>query len=1338
MSLFFGNLGKKLADVLGSAADAIIPGDQSSWHRPTPAPQPAPQPAPSRQVIQNINRATGFNNTPFQAPQIGAPRPVVALQRQPIVVPKINMPFETAKQFGLGMKNTFIDSANNLTNIGLGAGAMGVDALARAAHNKQLSDSIQPYIKGTVGAVPWVQDAAAKKQAGGNITGDILKGAAMDTINAYGVVPVGLGAKIVVKGGKEIAAKGAEALAKTIKSNEIKAILNTESKPLVSMGTKPSVTMKTPSVAQSNRTTKLVVDPNTGKPKLVNTTGGKLAPLYEDYAKSAANEGVTPVTKVQYEAAFKTSADPVITPKNPARVNTANNPFKSPIPKVKSGDYGQIISNEQVAANPTVVAGNRWQTTMKKLQKTNPSEYGNFWKHVEDTKSVKSPALQRAVDAWREVDNRIHGTSQQLGGNTNYLKDHGLHPWNLPEDYANHLSNGGNPQLFPGLNSIAREYRTIAQGEANGLTLGTDPLSEGSRYVNASAGSLRRRAIIKGIGEADGHITDKTHFLDIGGGDTIPLSKEAHSALRGIQTARYSENKIIRGVRTANNALKTTILSGGQFHPVNISVMRAGPSIALAGHPVRAFKGVVGTFTATKGRVAKMYDKALTNTVVDPGTGKNISIVDAAAKIGSQYAQKGYDTAGSALKRGVGHKLVFEQQIPMMHDQVVRSVLSDLVKKGVPLDSNAARQAGIAANSTMGFINKEALNLPVWVRKGMSDWMLASQFTPSKIVTLSKVAKGGVAGKYARADVISNVAAATALIAGVGYVLGQKSDNITDSLLRGLINPSIPTNEKDRNGNNIEMRIPLTYTAEVSKLLGISLKRNPDGHLGVQFHPDKALSADSGLVEWMRSRLAPVQSDVLKVITNTNFSSKPLYDPNASLGTKAIQAATTIATGTLPIGLQGLPYTDVVKNHVPGPVKEILDANTPGTNPLVKSAVSSIGFSPRTDQTVGKGLETSTYFSALDQAKKDLNSHEAAALELFAGSKKNPVTGKYDVQPNVNDARAKATALLENPKVIGSLINMNQSLAKAGQSVDPLWKLPQDQVQSYLQYSSMAPGSADKTDWVSKNPWYYGDPNNKNDGGLAAQRTTFFDSLPAGDPNKPKLDLQYPQATPQTQALQDQYSNLTDSTQKGQFLDAHPEIIKQWNAQTQYTNDYRTALGYSSLKGYPEPTDTLQKFMNQYSGSDKGTKKGIRNANPQMYQSMIAYFDSVDLYNINKQGAVNQLQGQPDQTSKQNKAISGLAKDIYQNADGTYSIVPAGWMNGLNNGGGYSSGYGSSKGSGKGTTYGTENTRKYAISLTAGGTVSAPKVSVKQGSKAKVASKGGSSKPKVSVKRSLV
>lgn len=994
-----------------------------------------------------------------------------------------------------------------------------------------------------------------------------------------------------------------------------------------------------------------------------------------------------------------------------------SNPVKVNIPEVAPGDFAKARSNTQLASNPIKVMTQHATAGIKQLS---ANDRDRFWRdYVENPKTIATAenpaAVTEAVSRWRQLANTTHATDRALGGQTGYLDNYARgHNWDLsnPDDAAkfNELVkiSGGRemaPEDFKGINNLPRVFNTINEGEAAGFKLKpSDPIKDIQDFGNSSASALRRQALIKGVTEADAANPQKLRSLDLGNGSVLPLSKDAIKEVRAFEPSTTSKKVIPKVARTVNQGLKSTLLSAGQFHSINISALRAAPTLALEGHPLSAAKGVYRTFRAAFG---EQYADQVMGKAIKDGT------VEKAARIGMPYGVAGYNTEGTFLKNGVGQHTVFEKQIPMMHDQVARSVISDLEKKGISLDSPQARQAGLVGSELMGELNKDVMNISPKVRQAMTDWMLAGQFTPSKFLLLKDAAtKGGVAGSYARRAIIGNVAAVTAIAAGLGYLGSQQSDDIRDIFLRALIDPAVPTNQKDEKGNTVKLRLPGTDSSDIAKLLGIKLVRGDNGHLGIDWRPS---NMPSTVEDFLRARLSPLASSAVKVATNSNYAGKPLYDPNASLGTKVAQAATTLGTGSLPIGLQGVAYTDAVKNNVPESVKEVLDANTPGTNPIVKSLGSSFGLTPSTDQTVGKGLDTSKYFDALGVAKQGLNRQEKDALDLYTGGKKNPVTGKYDIQPDVNDSRAKATALLQNPKVIDKLIEVNKTTG----SSDPLWQSSKDQITKVLQLQAMPPQGPDQTDWHNKNDSWYKP--------LSDARSAFFQSLPAGDPNKPQAPIQYPEASPDVKKLQDQFFAITDSKQRSQFISAHPQLQDQFDKTDDYYNHLRTALGYAPQKGYPKATPQLQKFIDQYMGADKTTRKGLRTANSQAYKDMAAYFDSVDLYNVGDQAGVSQLKGEPDYTSKEAKSISGLAQDIYQNPDGSYSIVPAGWMNGL--------GSSSSGGSKSSRSF---NTRQYALSINAGGKTAKPTVTVRGKGVAKAKGKSKASAPKVSIRKSSV
>jgi hypothetical protein len=1020
----------------------------------------------------------------------------------------------------------------------------------------------------------------------------------------------------------------------------------------------------------------------------------------------------------------------------PAAENLDKNPYKPNVRTVEAGDYGGArVAPQQLSAPIKMVAG-RFDYSINKLKKSNPDEYNNFWKNVENTPKNASKDFKEAAYWWREGANRVHGSATTLGPNTNYLQDFALHPWKLKDVTEEELASNGMGGL--GSHSINRVHRDISSGEAAGLQLGNNPHEEGLKYLQGGANAIERLAAKKSLAEADALAIDKPRTLDLGHGHTVPLSEEGFKQSRALGYHRPSTNVVKRGLRTTNTALKSTLLSAGQFHPINISALRAGPALAIKGHPVAAVKGIARTFRPLLPGGKGFVNKILTRAYKD-------GMIDKAAELGMPYGQSGYNTAGTTLKSGVGHKMVFERQIPMMHDQVVRSITSDLAKKKIPLSSPEGRQAGVVGDATMGFIDKESLNISPKTRQAMTDFMLAGQFTPSKVVTLSKAGKGGVAGNYARADVISNATAAFALVSGVGYLAGQKSDNAKDLALRALLNPAIPTPYKDKKGNTVEIRTPSTYTAEIAKLLGLGLKRGKDGHLAVNWTPPTDLQ-HAPIYEWMRSRLSPLAGSAIKIATNKNFADKPLYDETAPFGKKAIQTGTVLGQGSLPIGTQGLLYTDSIKKHLPGSSQEVLDAGTPGSNPVLKSGLSSVGFTPRTDQTVGKAKDTAAYFAtakdALSQAK---NISEKTALENYYGSKKNSVTGKYNVSPNPNDSARKAKDLLDAPRTIDIIRSANQKLQKSGGKIDPLWNLSKDQITKVLQYQTMAYGGPDRAHWYNQNKDWYQPASDA--------RSAFFNSLPKGDPNKPQQPIEYPAPSNDVNAKLNALKGIKDPAKYSQFLQDNPDVQDQFDKAAAYDNKMRVAtLGKGSeLDTYPTASPQVKKLMDVYNALPQhdGPKGGSKTrslwiqAHPNEFKTLTQAWTERSLYGLEKSAAQAEFKDTGfDQ--KGLKDIASVAKDIGTTTDSNGNTFYAlGDGSGSSGGSSYtkyaSSSKSSRKSSGSSRSSKVPNAGseyKYAVSLNAGGKPKRPKVTVRGGAKAK--NKVSISKPKVTSKKSLV
>ena len=947
---------------------------------------------------------------------------------------------------------------------------------------------------------------------------------------------------------------------------------------------------------------------------------------------------------------------------NTPEENTRRNPFKSDIKDPKQGKYDMAIQNaqkvEQDVRSKYLVA----EMSFKKLPEEVRQQFGQYH---EGTLKSDNPKLQAKIEQaskdWQAVTDTIHGHSQALGGNTNYLNRYAPHPWDLPEDIETQPINGAGKD-FKGLNSIERKHRTIEDGQNAGLSFSGDYMDVMKKYAEGSARALKKQALRRGFALADSGEIDKTGNLTLGTNDVLPLSKAGMKAANGVQHIPKSTNILLRGYRAGTKGLIQSLLAHTPVHQGNVT-MRAVPGLVLTGHPFAGLKAFAG---GTLGMFNGHYSSSVFRDAVKDGTAAK------AAQIGMKY-----DTSG--------HGILWRGLTPV-HDQVARSIIHDLEKKGTPLNSAEARQAGKAGNNMMAQMNFEASHVSPSVARAIGDVFLARQFTPSKFARLKQagtdflqndtgneavggapssgkiVLKQSIGGKYARATIVGNVVASTALIAGMGYAFKQKSDDLKDILIRSLLDPAVPTPIKDAKGNNQEVHLLATDTSDVSKLLGIKEVRQPDGHLGITWNPN---NLPTTVADYFKARLAPIAGDVLKVATNSNYANKPLYDPNADLPTRLTQAGTTLVTGSLPIPLQNLAYTSPVKDTV-GTVspaaKQILDANTAGGNAVTNTGLGLVGYTMKNDPTVGKGNESTQHYGAIAAAKQGLNNKEADAFDIATGTKKNPVTGVYDVMPNANDTRAKATALLDQPKALDAVISMNLKDQANGQKIDPLYTLSRDQIIKYEQYEAMAPGGADRTKWVQDNSDWY----NKS---FQNARNDYFNSLPAGDPNRPQLQIQPPKTTTKLDAILAAYDTTTDPSQKSALFNNNPELTKYFNAMADYTNKMRVAQGYDPLRTAPVADASTQKFMTDYFAADANMKKVLRNSNPEAYIAMQNYEDNNSRYSLDKQAGLDQLIGKGDTQNSApgqkylkdvfNLGQYGVGKGVDANGNTTYDYYPS-------------------------------------------------------------------------------
>ncbi len=323
----------------------------------------------------------------------------------------------------------------------------------------------------------------------------------------------------------------------------------------------------------------------------------------------------------------------------------------------------------------------------------------------------------------------------------------------------------------------------------------------------------------------------------------------------------------------------------------------------------------------------------------------------------------------------------------------------------------------------------------------------------------------------------------------------------------------------------------------------------------------------------------------------------------------------------------------------------------------------------------GTGLaQQQQYFNAKDKLAAATNGDKRATDAVNSFLDRNKNSKGQSVQLNPEDKIGAYSSLASNPKALNAV----RSFYRNSGPHPPLWDLSPSDLKTYLNYEATRATDPEKsvkadlnqgfnsgeglTNFIQRNSaWYNTQPKHAGAGSVAAPGTP-----------------QYPKFSSSTQNNLNQYNKITDPKLKSQFIQSHPDVIDAFGALFNYKNALGAAQGGETLKASPQATPQLQKFINSYNTASKAQRKSIRSSNPQTYQNMIAFYDSLDLSNIGKQASKSQYQGEPDTSQTELKDIGSLASDIYQNAGGTYNIVPAGWMQGLKNSSSGSSGGSSS------------------------------------------------------------
>lgn len=300
--------------------------------------------------------------------------------------------------------------------------------------------------------------------------------------------------------------------------------------------------------------------------------------------------------------------------------------------------------------------------------------------------------------------------------------------------------------------------------------------------------------------------------------------------------------------------------------------------------------------------------------------------------------------------------------------------------------------------------------------------------------------------------------------------------------------------------------------------------------------------------------------------------------------------------------------------------------------------------------------QQNAYFDSLEKAKNTLPAARQKVYDQITAGETDANGNRIGM--NDKQARAHYDDLLANPDILAAVVKQKRDYAKAtGQPLDPLYTPQYDNIrEAYIKEQSTPYKGDDYTQ--------IGSTNQKAFQQLGADRAAYFatQDFSAAPPSERVLP---PKFDAQTETDLATAGNLSGS-EKGQFINDHPNVQSAYDAIAKYTNDRRQAQGFAPFKLFPKADPETQALINEYDalpqhdGSRGGNKARFQwaQANPDKYAKIQNYFTNVAEFDLANSAGADKYQGATP-SQKELKSAYSLGKySIYKAPDGTYSINP--------------------------------------------------------------------------------
>ncbi len=190
-------------------------------------------------------------------------------------------------------------------------------------------------------------------------------------------------------------------------------------------------------------------------------------------------------------------------------------------------------------------------------------------------------------------------------------------------------------------------------------------------------------------------------------------------------------------------------------------------------------------------------------------------------------------------------------------------------------------------------------------------------------------------------------------------------------------------------------------------------------------------------------------------------------------------------------------------------------------------------------------LDAAAYYESRDMILKDLSEKDKKVYDVLHA--------KDD--KDLQDSMSAASLRLANPEVVKAETRIALQSARSGKKeVDPFYKIPFANQRIMLLYSSLPPGSQERSQLLKAYQWI---PEVWN------ARDKFF----VTQPYHQKVDTLQKSAELNNK-LADYYELPSGTGQRTRYLSANPEVLQYFQQQREQTNDKREQLGLVRLADY--------------------------------------------------------------------------------------------------------------------------------------------------------------------------